>query len=112
MRMSVSGLLVFSGAGVVTAFLAGTALSQPADTGPVRYAMDAATMSGMAAMGSGQGGMGAMMDMMRGGPPSAVRLLTLHHLAQIKFIVSCGRFDPGISDNICVHSFHSEDNIS
>ncbi len=79
MRMSVSGLLVFSGAGVVAAFLAGTALSQPANTGPVRYAMDAATMSGMAAMGSGQGGMGAMMDMMRGGPPSAVRLLTLHH---------------------------------
>jgi len=40
--------------------------------------MDAATMSGMGAM-AGSGGFGAMMGMMRGGPPEAVRLLTLRH---------------------------------
>jgi len=78
MRLTVSALVMFVGLGGAAVFLSSTAMSQPAGSGPVRYAMDAATMSGMGAM-SGGGGLGAMMSMMRGGPPEAVRLLTLHH---------------------------------
>ena len=81
MRLSVSGLMLLGGLGTAAALLSATALSQTAAPGPVRYAMDAATMSGMGAMmgGGGGGGLGAMMGMMRGGPPQAVRTLDLHH---------------------------------
>lgn len=78
MRLTVSALVMFGGLGCVATLLSATAMSQPAAPGPVRYAMDAATMSGMGAMAGG-GGFGAVMGMMRGGPPEAVRLLTLHH---------------------------------
>jgi hypothetical protein len=78
MRLSVSGLVLLGGLGSAAALFSVAALSQTAASGPVRYAMDAATMSGLGAMGSG-GGMGAMMSMMRGGPPEAVRTLELHH---------------------------------
>ncbi len=78
MRMNVSALFLLGGIGCVATLLSATAMSQTAAPGPVRYAMDAATMSGMGAMGSG-GGLSAMMGMMRGGPPEAVRQLTLHH---------------------------------
>jgi hypothetical protein len=80
MRLSATGLMLLGGTGVAAALLSATALSQSAAPGPVRYAMDAATMSGMGAMmGGGGGGLGAMMGMMRGGPPQAVRTLELHH---------------------------------
>ena len=78
MRRTLSALIMFGGVGGTAALLSATAMSQPAASGPVRYAMDAATMSGIAAMAGG-GGFGAMMGMMRGGPPEAVRLLSLHH---------------------------------
>ena len=78
MRMSVSGWVLLGGLGSAAALFSVAALSQSAAPGPVRYAMDAATMSGLGAMGSG-GGMGAMMSMMRGGPPEAVRTVELHH---------------------------------
>lgn len=79
MRLSVPGLMLLGGVGAAAALLSATALSQSAAPGPVRYAMDAATMSGMGAMAGGGGGFGAMMGMMRGGPPQAVKMLTLHH---------------------------------
>ncbi len=81
MRLSATGLMLLGGTGVAAALLSATALSQSAAPGPVRYAMDAATMSGMGAMmgSGGGGGLGAMMGMMRGGPPKAVRTLELHH---------------------------------
>lgn len=81
MRLSVPGLMLLGGMGAAAALLSATALSQSAAPGPVRYAMDASTMSGMGAMmgGGGGGGLGAMMGMMRGGPPQAVRTLELHH---------------------------------
>ncbi len=78
MRITVSALTTLGRLGCVATLLSATALSQTSAPGPVRYAMDAATMSGMGAMAGG-GGFGAMMDMMRGGPPEAVRLLSLHH---------------------------------
>jgi hypothetical protein len=53
-------------------------MSQSPAPGPVRYAMDASTTSGLGAMAGG-GGIGAMMGMMRGGPPEAVHMLSLHH---------------------------------
>jgi hypothetical protein len=65
--------------GSAAALFSAAALSQTAASGPVRYAMDAATMSGLGAMAGGGGGMGAVMSMMRGGPPEAVRTLELHH---------------------------------
>lgn len=81
MRLSATGLMLLGGTGVAAVLLSATALSQSAAPGPVRYAMDAATMSGMGAMmgSGGGGGLGAMMGMMRGGPPQAVRTLELHH---------------------------------
>jgi hypothetical protein len=80
MRLSVPGLILLGSMGGAAALLSATALSQSAAPGPVRYAMDAATMSGMGAMmGGGGGGLGAMMGMMRGGPPQAAKTLTLHH---------------------------------
>lgn len=78
MRQIVPVVLVLGGLGCAAALVSVPAISQSAAPGPVRYAMDAATMSGMGAMAGG-GGMGAMMSMMRGGPPEAVRLLSLHH---------------------------------
>lgn len=62
-------------------FVAGTAASQSAGAPPLRYAMDAATMSGFGAFGAGAsgGGMGAMMRMMQGGAPQPIRTLSLHH---------------------------------
>lgn len=78
MRYSVSGFVLLGGLGCAAVFVSATALSQSPTPGPVRYAMDASTMSGMGAMAGG-GGMGAVMSMMRGGPPEAVRSLTLHH---------------------------------
>jgi len=80
MRMSVPGLILLGSLGAAAALLSATALSQSTAPGPVRYAMDAATMSGMGAMmGGSGGGLGAMMGMMSGGPPKAVRMLELHH---------------------------------
>lgn len=80
MRLSATGVMLLGGAGTAAAvLLSATALSQSAAPGPVRYAMDAATMSGMGAMMGGGGGIGAMMGMMRGGPPQAVKTLALHH---------------------------------
>lgn len=79
MRVSVSGWVVFGGLGSALALFSVAALSQTAASGPVRYAMDAATMSGLGAMAGGGGGMGAIMGIMRGGPPEAVRTLELHH---------------------------------
>lgn len=67
------GLMLAGGA--AAAVLSAAALSQSSGPRPVRYTMDAATMSGM---GAG-GGMGAMLGMMRGGPPQAVKTLALHH---------------------------------
>jgi hypothetical protein len=82
MRRTWSALVIFGGAGCAAALLSATAMSQPAASGPVRYAMDAATMSGMGAMAGG-GGLGAMMGMMRGGAPEPVRHLTLRHSAGV-----------------------------
>lgn len=80
MRLSVPGLILLGSIGAAAALLSATALSQSSAPGPVRYAMDAATMSGMGAMmGGSGGGLGAMMGMMSGGPPKAVRMLELHH---------------------------------
>ncbi len=79
MRHTLSALLVLGGLGCAAALLSAPAISQPAAPGPVRYAMDAATMSGMGAMAGGSGGIGAIIGMMRGGPPEALRTLTLHH---------------------------------
>lgn len=81
MRRTLSALVIFGGAGCAAALLSATALSQPAASGPVRYAMDAATMSGMGAFAGGGGGLGAMMGMMRGGAPEPVRMLDLRHSA-------------------------------
>ncbi|WP_156894043.1 hypothetical protein [Erythrobacter cryptus] len=66
------------GLAAASALVSASALSQAGSAGPVRYAMDAATMSGLGAMGSG-GGLGAVLGMMRGGRPQAVRMLSLHH---------------------------------
>jgi hypothetical protein len=72
--------LVLAGAGSIAALAAAVAQSQSATTaGPVRYTMDAATLSGMSAMGSGGGGFGAMMGMMSGRAPEAVKTLDLRH---------------------------------
>lgn len=81
MRLSVPGLMLLGGLGSAAALLSATALSQTAAPAPVRYAMDAATLSGMGAMagGGGGGGLGAMMGMMSGRQPQAVRTLDLHH---------------------------------
>ncbi|MFN3864105.1 MAG: hypothetical protein ACK4RT_07475 [Erythrobacter sp.] len=80
MRLSVTGLVLLGGAGVAaSALLSANALSQAPAPGPVRYAMDAATLSGMGAMMGGGGGLGAMIGMMRGGSPQAVHTLELHH---------------------------------
>lgn len=79
MRLNLPAFIMLGGAACAATLLSATALSQSAAPGPVRYAMDAATMSGMAAMSGGGGGMGAIMGMMRGGPPQAVRMLDIHH---------------------------------
>jgi hypothetical protein len=78
MRLTVSAFATLAGLGCGATLLSATALSQSAASPPVRYAMDAATMSGMGAMAGG-GGIGGMMSMMRGGPPQAVRTLSLQH---------------------------------
>lgn len=78
MRLSVSGLVLIGGLGAAAALLSATALSQGATPGPVRYTMDAATMSGFGAM-MGGGGLGGMMAMMSGGAPKPVRTLELRH---------------------------------
>ncbi|MGX7953588.1 hypothetical protein ACWPM1_13630 [Tsuneonella sp. HG249] len=57
--------------------LAAPALSQGGTTTVARYTMDAGTMSGMAGMGAGGGGIGAAMSMMRGGSGQVARELTL-----------------------------------
>ncbi|WP_245804532.1 hypothetical protein [Erythrobacter tepidarius] len=73
-------MILLGATGGAAALLSASALSQSATPGPVRYAMDAATISGMGAMmGGGGGGLGAMMGMLRGGAPQAVRTLELHH---------------------------------
>jgi hypothetical protein len=79
MRLSVPGLIVLGGLGGAAALLSATAFSQTAAPGPVRYAMDVATMSGMGAMAGGGGGFGAVMGMMSGRAPQAVRTIELHH---------------------------------
>ena len=87
MRLSVSGLVLIGGLGSAAALLSATALSQGSAPGPVRYAMDAATMSGFGAMmgGGSGGGLGAMMGMMGGGAPKPVRTLDhfTHFVAQL-----------------------------
>lgn len=81
MHLTMPGLVLLGGIGSAAALLSATALSQGAAPGPVRYAMDAATMSGFGAMagGGGGGGLGGMMAMMGGGAPKPVRTLELHH---------------------------------
>lgn len=80
MRISVSAIVILGGLTTAATLMSASALSQPAASPPVRYAMDAATMSGFGAMaGGGGGGLGAVMGMMRGGPPKAVRTLSLEH---------------------------------
>lgn len=79
MRLNLPAFVMLGGTAAAATLLSAAALSQSAAPGPVRYAMDAATMSGMAAMAGGGGGMDAVMGMMRGGPPQAVRTLDLHH---------------------------------
>jgi hypothetical protein len=81
MRLTSRTAVVLAGAGSVAMLAAVVAQSQSTTAGgPVRYAMDAATMSGMSAMGAGGGGgFGAMMGMMSGRAPEAVRTLDLHH---------------------------------
>lgn len=81
MRLSFRAAAALAGAGGAALLAAAVAQSQSTATagGPVRYAMDAATMSGMAAMSGGGGGFGAMMGMMSGRPAQAVRTLELHH---------------------------------
>lgn len=79
MRPTLPAFVLWSGAAAAAALLSATALPQSAASGPVRYAMDAATMSGMGAMSGGGGGIGAIMGMMRGRSPQAVRTLELHH---------------------------------
>jgi hypothetical protein len=64
-----AGVVALAGAWAVPA------LTQTA-AAPARYTMDAGTMSGMAAMGSG-GGVGAAMAMMRGGGDSVAHQLLL-----------------------------------
>jgi hypothetical protein len=78
MRLTVSAFVTLAGLGCAATLVSTTALSQSAASPPVRYAMDAATMSGMGAMASG-GGFGAMMGMMSGRAPQAVRTLLLQH---------------------------------
>lgn len=80
--MRKSGLLLVSAGALCAAamFVSGTALSQAGGGPPVRYAMDAATMSGLGAFGSGGGsGLGAALGMLRGGASQPVRQLTLDH---------------------------------
>jgi hypothetical protein len=73
-------LFVSTGALAGAAVLvAASASSQAGGAPPVRYAMDAATMSGFGAFGAGGGGLGAAMSMMGGGAPKPVRTLELHH---------------------------------
>ena len=83
MRLPFTGSAMLGIAAASAALVSATALSQPAAPGPVRYAMDAATMSGFGAIASGGGGMGAMMAMMGGGGPQPVRTLSLHHGAPV-----------------------------
>lgn len=61
--------------------VSGTAASQAGGGPPVRYAMDAATMSGLGAFGAGGsgGGLGAALGTMGGGAPKPVRTLELDH---------------------------------
>lgn len=75
--LAVSGSALAAGAMLV----AGTAASQSSGGPPLRYTMDAATMTGFGAMGAGGsgGGMAAMMSMMQGGAPKPIRTLELHH---------------------------------
>ncbi|MFM7349859.1 MAG: hypothetical protein ACKO01_10290 [Erythrobacter sp.] len=81
--MRTSVLLTISGTAFAAGALlvAGTASSQSAGGPPLRYTMDAATMSGFGAMGAGGsgGGIGAMMSMMSGGAPKPIRMLELRH---------------------------------
>ncbi|MFC3098790.1 hypothetical protein [Alteraurantiacibacter palmitatis] len=67
---------------MLAGFVAGAAtiglapvLSQTNTQTVARYTMDAGTLSGMAAMGQGGGGMGAVMNMMRGGDQVAHELV-------------------------------------
>ncbi|MCB2065974.1 MAG: hypothetical protein KDE15_04955 [Erythrobacter sp.] len=62
-------------AGAATFVAIAPVVSQPQSQGPTaRYTMDAGTLSGMAAMGQGGGG---IMAMMRGGAPQAAHELVL-----------------------------------
>ena len=55
---------------VIAALLTASVAAQQKSTGPKeRYEMDAATLSGFAAMGGGKGGIGGAMGMMFGGGP-------------------------------------------
>lgn len=61
----------FTSVAVIAAMLSAPVAAQKS-TGPKeRYEMDAATMSGFAAMGGGKGGMGGAMSMMFGGGPDS-----------------------------------------
>lgn len=62
----------FTSLAVIAAMLTAPVAAQQKTTGPKeRYEMDAATMSGFAAMGGGKGGMGGAMSMMFGGGPDS-----------------------------------------
>lgn len=78
MHVSYRSLMMIGGLTGAAALASVAAMSQSAAPPPVRYAMDVTTMSGMAAMGSG-GGIGAMMGMMSGRAPQAVRTIVLNH---------------------------------
>jgi hypothetical protein len=62
-RITIGALLAAS----VTAIVAAPAGSQGSQAPIARYTIDAGTTSGMAAMGAGGGGVGAAMNMLRGG---------------------------------------------
>lgn len=81
MRLPFRAAVAVALGGGAALLAAAVAQSQSTATGgPVRYAMDAATLSGMAGMGGGGGGgFGAMMGMMSGRAPEAIKTLQLHH---------------------------------
>jgi len=70
--------LVLAGAGSIAALAAAVVQFQSTTTsGPVRYTMDAATLSGMSAIVSSGGGFGAIMGMMSSRASDAVKTLDL-----------------------------------
>lgn len=79
--MRIAALLLVSTGALAAAALvvSDPAISQGGGGPPVRYTMDAATMSGIGAFGGGGGGLGGALSMMRGGAPQPIKTLDLHH---------------------------------